>query len=203
MLEYCEEFRFARQWQLFLCACARRVWHLLGDARSRRAVEVGEAYADGEASQAALFEACVAAGTGCQWDSTKPEELAVCVAHAATFPIRDRFKDAYERAIDCYYDAARASGDPDREYAAQADLMRCIFGNPFRPVTFEAAWRTGAAVQLARQMYESRDFGNMPILADALQDAGCDREEVIAHCRDEKVAHVRGCWVVDLVLGKA
>jgi hypothetical protein len=51
-------------------------------------------------------------------------------------------------------------------------------------------------------MYESRDFSAMPILADALQDAGCDSDAILAHCRDVKQVHVRGCWVVDLVLGK-
>jgi hypothetical protein len=78
-------------------------------------------------------------------------------------------------------------------------LFREIFGNPFRPVDF-APWRTGTAVALARQMYNSRDFGAMPILADALQDAGCDNDEVLSHCRAE-AAHFRGCWVVDGVLG--
>jgi hypothetical protein len=79
--------------------------------------------------------------------------------------------------------------------------VREQFGNPFRPVTFSPEWRTGTAVSLARQMYESRDFSAMPILADALQDAVCDDEDILAHCRSEG-AHVRGCWVVDLVLGK-
>ncbi|VTR93309.1 Uncharacterized protein (Fragment) OS=uncultured bacterium PE=4 SV=1 [Gemmata massiliana] len=51
-------------------------------------------------------------------------------------------------------------------------------------------------------MYESRDFGAMPILGDALQDAGCDNTDVLDHCRDSRAPHVRGCWVVDLVLGK-
>jgi cell wall assembly regulator SMI1 len=87
------------------------------------------------------------------------------------------------------------------EKAAQAALIRDIFGNPFRPAAIDAAWRTPTAVALAGQMYESRDFGAMPILADALQDAGCDNEEVLDHCRGPG-PHVRGCWVVDLVLGK-
>jgi hypothetical protein len=56
-------------------------------------------------------------------------------------------------------------------------------------------------VALAKQMYESSDFSAMPILADALQDAGCDIEAVLSHCRGLE-PHVRGCWVVDLVLGK-
>ncbi len=77
-----------------------------------------------------------------------------------------------------------------------------VFGNPARPVVFDPTWQTDTAVSLAKYMYESRDFSPMPILADALQDAGCDSEDVLNHCRDEKQMHVRGCWVVDLVLGK-
>jgi hypothetical protein len=81
-------------------------------------------------------------------------------------------------------------------------LLRDIFGNPFRRVAFSPSWRTDTALTLARQMYESRDFGAMPILADALQDVGCDSEDILSHCRDTSLTHVRGCWVVDLVLGK-
>jgi hypothetical protein len=80
-------------------------------------------------------------------------------------------------------------------------VLRDVFGNPFRPVSFDPAWRTSTAVALAAGMYESRDFGAMPILADALQDAGCDSEDILNHCRGGG-PHVRGCWVVDLVLGK-
>ncbi|VTU00622.1 Uncharacterized protein (Fragment) OS=uncultured bacterium PE=4 SV=1 [Gemmataceae bacterium] len=79
--------------------------------------------------------------------------------------------------------------------------MRDIFGNPFRPVVFAAEWRTSTAIALAQHVYESRDFSAMPILADALQDAGCDSGDVLDHCRGPG-PHVRGCWVVDLVLGK-
>jgi hypothetical protein len=88
------------------------------------------------------------------------------------------------------------------ESAAHCDIIRDIFGNPFRKVKFNKKWRTDTATTLARQMYESRDFGAMPILADALQDAGCDNDDVLNHCRDTSQVHVRGCWVVDLVLGK-
>ena len=68
--------------------------------------------------------------------------------------------------------------------AAQSDLLRDIFGNPFRPVMFSPAWRTDTAVTLARTMYDARDFSAMPILADALQDAGCDNDDILNHCRD-------------------
>ncbi|HEY1189515.1 MAG TPA: hypothetical protein VGE74_17855 [Gemmata sp.] len=80
-------------------------------------------------------------------------------------------------------------------------LVHELFGNPFRPVTFASEWRTDTATALAREMYESRDFSAMPILADALQDAECDSADVLDHCRGEG-SHVRGCWVVDLLLGK-
>lgn len=88
----------------------------------------------------------------------------------------------------------------EREIAAQASLVRDLFGNPFRPVTFDPAWQTEAAVGLARGIYESGDFGPMQVLADALEDAGCADAEMLAHCRGDG-PHVRGCWVVDLVLG--
>jgi hypothetical protein len=87
------------------------------------------------------------------------------------------------------------------ERAVQARRFRCIFGNPFRPVSFSPEWRSGTTVALAGQMYESRDFSAMPILADAFQDAGCDNDHILSHCRGPG-PHVRGCWVVDSVLGK-
>ncbi|WP_232069567.1 hypothetical protein [Gemmata massiliana] len=68
-------------------------------------------------------------------------------------------------------------------------------------MSFSSLWRTSTAVALAAQMYESRDFSAMPVLADALQDAGCDNADILNHCRGAG-GHVRGCWVVDLVLGK-
>jgi hypothetical protein len=89
----------------------------------------------------------------------------------------------------------------NEEQIAQAALLREVFGNPFRPIAFSPEWRTDTAVALARQMYEAKEFSAMPILADALQEAGCDSEEVLSHCRGPG-PHVRGCWVVDLVLGK-
>ncbi|MBM3979133.1 MAG: hypothetical protein FJ304_02390 [Planctomycetes bacterium] len=66
---------------------------------------------------------------------------------------------------------------------------------------FDPAWRTDTAVALARTMYADNDFGAMPILADALQDAGCTNDDILMHCR-EPGEHVRGCWVIDAVLGR-
>jgi hypothetical protein len=120
----------------------------------------------------------------------------------------------------CLHDIA--SGLPDDEaqgeLAAQAALAREIFGNPFRPVTVKPEWRTDTVLALARQMYATEELSAMPILADALQDAGCDNTDVLNHCRDPNLLsveppagstgapcclHVRGCWVLDLILEKA
>lgn len=80
-------------------------------------------------------------------------------------------------------------------------LVRDIFGNPFQRAVFDPSWRTEVVVGLARGMYEARDFGPIPVLADALEDAGCADIDILGHCRGPS-PHVRGCWVVDLVLGR-
>jgi hypothetical protein len=103
--------------------------------------------------------------------------------------------------LDCARALRTAWGNRKPPVPAQAELLRDIFGNPFRPVAFSEPWRTDTAVSLARQMYESRDFSAMPILANALQDAGCSSAEILDHCRGCG-PHGRGCWVVDLVLGR-
>jgi hypothetical protein len=98
-----------------------------------------------------------------------------------------------------------------RERAARkvlAGFLREIVGNPFKPPRFESAWRTDTAVQLARGIYDDRAFDRTTILADALLDADCDEEAVLRHLRGtelgvkEQPTHVRGCWVIELVLGR-
>jgi hypothetical protein len=84
----------------------------------------------------------------------------------------------------------------------QCGVLRDIFGNPFRPATVDPTWRTSTVLALAEGIYAERAFDRMPILADALQDAGCDNEDVLNHCRGDG-PHVKGCWVVDLLLGKS
>jgi hypothetical protein len=89
----------------------------------------------------------------------------------------------------------------DDARALQARLLVCLFGlRPFRPIAFDPDWRTVDAVGVARAIYDDRAFDRLPILADALMDAGCADEQVLAHCRSDG-PHARGCWVVDLVLG--
>jgi hypothetical protein len=81
-------------------------------------------------------------------------------------------------------------------------LLREIFNNPFRPVAFDPSWRTSTVLALATGIYDEKAFDRLPILADALQDAGCDSEEILNHFRQPGV-HVRGCWALDLILGKS
>jgi len=84
-----------------------------------------------------------------------------------------------------------------------APLLRCVF-NPFRPVVLDPAWLAwngGAVRKMAQAIYEKRRFADLPILADALEEAGCTDAAILAHCRGGG-EHVRGCWVVDLLTGR-
>jgi hypothetical protein len=93
----------------------------------------------------------------------------------------------------------------ESEMMSQAALLRDMFSHlPFRPVAIDPSWlrwNWGTVPAIARKVYEGRAFHELPILADALSDAGCDQQEVLAHCRSNG-PHVRGCWVLDLLLGK-
>ena len=109
--------------------------------------------------------------------------------------------------LDSWAEAWGGSGEPmgwtePDPSAEMANRLRCIVGNPFCPETLDPAWLTSTVVALARGIYDDRAFDRLPILADALQDAGCDNDDILNHCRDAG-PHVRGCWVVDLVLGKS
>lgn len=88
-----------------------------------------------------------------------------------------------------------------REWSFHATLLRDLFGNPFRPVTIDPHWLATNVTTLAQAIYDERAFDRMPILADALEDAGCTNQDILAHCRGNG-EHVRGCWALDLVLGK-
>ncbi|MDY3554487.1 hypothetical protein R5W24_003611 [Gemmata sp. JC717] len=89
----------------------------------------------------------------------------------------------------------------EAEQAQQLALIREVFGNPFRRLALAPAWQSETVLALARGIYADRAFDRLPILADALQDAGCADADALAHCRGPE-PHVRGCWVVDMVLGK-
>ncbi|QEG26965.1 hypothetical protein GobsT_17130 [Gemmata obscuriglobus] len=191
-----------RKFRLFAVECTRAVWDLLPSENGHKAAGVAERYADGTATKKELLAAHLAAvrDTAEEKDITNQAEYA---ANQALFSAinasgdRSNLRYAAECAVECAADDSEAVAERVR----QCVTLRDILGNPFRPVAFTPDWRTGTAVSLARGMYESRDFSAMPILADALQDAGCDSDDILSHCQGPG-PHVRGCWVVDLVLGK-
>ncbi len=131
------------------------------------------------------------AETHADWETTV---VAVGKARAAAIGISEVTPETN------WNDVARKVREAEEK--SQCDLIRDIFGNPFRPTIFLSGWRTESVVSIARQMYESQDFTAMPELADALGQAGCNNKDVLDHCRDKEFLHVRGCWVVELILGK-
>jgi len=98
---------------------------------------------------------------------------------------------------------ANSGGDRKAECCDQTELFRDIFGNPFRPVSVDTAWLSwndGEISKLAKSIYDDRGFDRLPILAEVLERAGCDNEQILSHCRGPG-PHARGCWVLDLLLG--
>jgi hypothetical protein len=199
-----------RQLRLLALSCAARCLSILSDPICGQALLEIEDFVEGRQDRSAFAGASVA------FDQTRrarfPKESTVdddawnavyCAIHrrwAASFDESYSTK-RWEILHTLLIDATASMGA--QESHEQSKLVRDIFGNPFHPVSFNSAWRTDTAVSLARQMYDSREFGAMPILAYALQDAGCEDEHILNHCRDANQPHVRGCWVCDLVLGKA
>jgi hypothetical protein len=203
-----------RQRHLFACACCRRVWRLVTDGRARAAFAVAERFVDGGASaeEVAAAGAVTYYGAAEGGDAGRSMELvrwtvdgsrAGCAIRAAR---RAAGAAAAEADAGCpdRPPGGRPAGEAARaaELRAQADLLRDIVGNPFHPVAADPRWLTSAVVALAAGCYADRAFDRLPVLADALQDAGCDHPDVLAHCRGPG-PHARGCWVVDLILGKA
>jgi hypothetical protein len=137
-----------------------------------------------------------------------PLVLAASAVWTATSLEAD-FVEAGYSLLDSAMNTANQTSDPapnpQAEKTAQASMLQDIFANPFRPVTLDPAWLTwngGLPVSMAQRMYDSRDFSDIPVLADALEEAGCSDPDILGHCR-EPGEHVRGCWVVDLLLGKS
>jgi len=186
-----------RRWRLFGCACCRRIWPLLTDERSRRAVEVSERFADGLATSDELLAAADAGRFAVQAArSGDGDEAQADAAGAAIQTGGGR----------SWISAAEALGDGagKQELRKQCALLRDLFGHVFRSRRMEPSWlaREGGLVrELAQGIDEERAFDRLPILADALEDAGCDNADLLAHCRSGG-EHVRGCWALDLVLGK-
>jgi hypothetical protein len=191
MLEYLRGRASERKLRLFACACVRWLWPVCDDPRSRRAVVVAVVVAEGRAGLAdraaardAADEAVRLPGPG-STDLGSPLRRAACAA----------------ADLDAFRAASTALAPLQFMHCA---LLREVVGNPFRPAVVAPEWRTangGAAAKLARVIHEERRFGDLPILADALEDAGCTDAELLGHLRGAG-PHVRGCHVLDLLLDK-
>jgi hypothetical protein len=200
-----------RKRRLFACACCRRAWHLLADLRIRKAVETAERYADKAASETELEDASDAAEVVYRF--CKHNTGGHAAAHAvvsSTAAGLDAFRTAVLAAqgIVNPKDIAEPSECErvglDAERAEQTSVLRDIVGNPFRSVVIDPSWLTwhdGSVLKMARAIYEGRKFDRMPALANALERAGCADAEILEHCRSGG-EHVRGCWVLDLLLSK-
>jgi hypothetical protein len=198
--------RSERKRRLFACACCRRIWRLL-DSNHRMAVEIAEKFADGladEEERSAVAYLVDGADEEVEYEELEsPRRLGEVASSWAVQSDQECTEegvldpDTEDCAILAAQSAAKAVRAKKREAAAQCQLLRDIFGNPFRKgLEIKQAWRTDTVVALARQMYDACDFSAMPVLADALEDAGCDSDDILNHCRGSD-AHVRGCWVVD------
>lgn len=200
MLDFLHHRATERKLRLFACACCRRAWNLLPEP-CRHAVLVSERSADGEATNrdraiaARLCEAsgasyAVKAAMSCLYRKAFSAALQTAAISPAAFaePLWAVSYDRYMAAL-------------SREFSRIPPLLRCIFGIPFRPINVDPAWRTPQVVSLAQEIYDNHAFDRLPDLAEALARVGCDNADILAHCRGPG-PHVRGCWVVDLILSK-
>jgi hypothetical protein len=176
-----------RKLRLFASACYRRV--LTADVRAATLLEISERFAEGLCSENDL-EAAVALYLK---DQPRPVFRLLLLVGAAD-P-----QDAADWAIT---GVLQQAADIKQEKKALCDLLRCVFGPlPFRPVNLASEWRTPTVLNLARVIYDERSFEDLPILGDALEEAGCTDADLLNHCRTPG-PHARGCWVVDLLLNE-
>jgi hypothetical protein len=204
-----------RKLRLAAAACLRRAIEPNGDRdplAPRHLLTVGllERFADGAASAVLLGAERAALA------DDVPIRNALRAALAVPLRAEDLAEFCTELRASLYPEvrvAALAAGLPQVEELAaglwsgmlpqingwMCGYVRDVFGDPFDPAALSPAWRTPDVRTLARGIYDERDWGRMPVLADALLDAGCDDERVLGHCRER--LHARGCWLLDGVLG--
>jgi hypothetical protein len=196
--EPCNWGRGERKKCLFVCACLRRIWNLLPE-EYKATFEIRELDVDGLVSDETR-QAKWSAAERISWEhhnllfAVGYDDIGLLCYIAAGI--------AAEAATDRSGVPRQTEACQQQERREHASLLRDIFGNPFRLVTINPAWLTwhdGLLVSMARQMYDSRDFTDMPIVADALEEAGCSDQDILAHCRSRGV-HVRGCFAIDAIL---
>jgi hypothetical protein len=213
-----------RKARLLAVAACRRIWHLMRYESSRRAIEVVEQYSEGlcceeklraVAARAYDLAMHLDAHSNVPASSEAEYHAAFAAWQAATagppHPMRTLGQAAraiaWEDAGDDYGPKAGIAAE-HAECACQCILLRDIFCDPFQAKpTIPAgvlAWNAGCVVKLATSIYQERDFSQerMDVLADALEEAGVTAEEVLGHCRGLPGVHVRGCWLVDFLMGR-
>jgi len=196
-----------RKLRLFAVACCRMNWQFLDNAWRQTVISV-ERFADGlviedDAEWAWHGAVNITRSFSVEPSAAAAQQAASFAYHATAPRVLGLRAGVWEKVTEALESVNRANtpGIPTSNRRVLAALLREQFGNPFQPVVFDARWRTADVMGLARGIYEDRKFDRLPILGDALMDAGCDNDEIIAHCRGGD-RHVRGCWVVDFVLGK-
>lgn len=198
-----------RRLRLFAVACVRALTPLVREAfraDMERLVGVAERFADGRATP---DEVADARGRTIPWDFELTAAVEACHPDAGLAAVRTS-RAAADASVGLWVASRPAARrrSPDtravRRSAGerQAALARCVFGHPFLQLTFDPRWRTETAVALAAGIDHDRAFDRLPVLADALEEAGCDLAEVFEHCRQDST-HDRGCWVVDAALGRS
>jgi hypothetical protein len=204
----------ARKWRLFALACIELIRSHVRDARLTAALVEIARDAEGESTPhdfARAREAARAAHNSIEEDANEQRWFYIHEAAARAVVSSMQIagpESVSEVAACCVYVLGCAADyreqDSVRHQANRRHiaLVHEIFGNPFRPVVLDPLWLTFDVQALARGIYDEKAFDRMPILTDALQDAGCTNEDVLNHCRDASAGHVRGCWVIDLLLGK-
>jgi hypothetical protein len=193
--EYPAEWN-SRKACLVACGCLQSHQLFPADMLIRQYVQVVEEIAEGRASNKAwwpLWKAIRDAAALCKSVEEHDHRRYALLHSFIPPPDRDGLIRLFTECLPLRNDAETK--------IAQCNLLRDIFGNPFRQVTFSPGWRTSTVESMASQMYEDRDFTAISILADALQDARCENAAILSHCRGPG-PHVRGCWVVDAILSK-
>jgi hypothetical protein len=207
MLWFLRDKASERKMQMFAAACCRRIWHLLTDERSRQVVEVAERYADAQATEEELETASVAAWAVCHEESNELPDYIPDSASLAAYNVAIPFGwwGGAPAFVAPHEIAREVSANSGTEGGAQCVLLREIFGHPFHSVPIDPlllTWNNGIVLKLAQAIYDERAFNRLPILADSLEEAGCTDADILAHCR-QPGEHARGCWVLDLLLGKS
>jgi hypothetical protein len=212
MLRACGDRFSQRQMRLFACGCCRLVWPLL-TPEGKTAVEVAERDADDRAvgPEASVALDAVLQARERRTRTIYPEDRAEALEAAGTALRALRWQNAHvaswgaARAYSLRHTGAAREASQTQMLRRQADLLRCVVGNPFRQrPTADPRWLTWndrTAVKMAQAICAERAFEWLPIMADTLEDAGCCDLDILNHCRQAR-EHALGCWVLDLLLRK-